>query len=216
MRTVTCAECGKVFETEHPNKRFCTYECTIRWHSRNTNQARKDAKNLEAVCPVCGVSYVQVRTSQKFCSSKCKERARVSRKSPSKIYTKTCKRCSEDFETGLKRQVLCPECSAKRSHGAKRIHPSLRKEIWLDQRGLCWLCGKKVSFLGSVTHHLDGRGHVNEPDNSKGNLVVLHPECHTMFHRPHLVRRNGEWGIDGKIFGYLKVKNLKVFYEERR
>lgn len=215
MRTVTCAECGKVFDTDHPTKRFCSYDCTMRWHSRNTNQKRKDAKNLEAVCPTCGATFAQVRKGHTYCSPKCKEKARLDRHVRRNPMIKVCHECGAEFVTLNARRTKCQSCSDKRGHGTRRVDPLLRRWIWEQQKEKCWLCGEHVEIEDAHAHHLDGRGHIDEPDNGEGNLVVLHSRCHTMFHRPHLVRRNGKWGIDGKVFGYLGVTNLEVFYEER-
>lgn len=214
MRTVVCAECAAVFETEHPRKRFCSHNCTVTWHSRNVNAKQKDARDSESICPSCGRLFKVIRRGHIYCSPRCKESARLDRRSVREPYVRHCKVCGVTFETHTAVRVKCQACSDKRRHGAKRISSRLRRTIWEKQKNVCWLCGQPLTFEAAQAHHLDGLGQSEFPDNSEDNLVVLHPFCHAMFHRPHLVFRDGKWGVDGKVFEYLGVRNLEVMHKE--
>lgn len=215
MKERACKQCGKIFETENSRKIFCGANCAMLWHASKNNRRRSESRNLNGVCPYCGKDFVKVRISQIYCSEKCKDSAQGERKTRGKEHEVKCAFCGSLFKTRRHNQKLCLDCRDQRSKGSWRVAPLTRKDLWDRQDHKCWLCGGDLKYEDTVAHHLDGRGHVKNPDNSPENLVALHKTCHYMFHRPNLVMRNGEWGIDGKIFGYLKVKNLKVFFEER-
>lgn len=215
MKQRACKQCGKIFETDNDRKIFCGSNCAMHWHSKNSAQLKSAARNLEATCPQCGQKFAKVRISQIYCGAKCKDKAQFERKTAGKEHEVICSFCGSKFTTRRHNQKLCLDCRNQRSRGERRVAPITRKDIWDRQNHRCWLCGGDVQYEDAVAHHLDGKGHIAHPDNSADNLVVLHKTCHYMFHRPHLVRRNGKWGIDGKVFGYLGVTNLEVFYEER-
>lgn len=215
MTQRTCKECGKIFETVNPNQLFCNKRCTINWHAKRNNAARRATKDWVGVCEYCGAVFTMESHRRRFCTSLCKERARLKRRKATADIIKKCKCCGKEFLTRLQRQVLCLDCSSKRGHGTARVSSSMRRFALIRQNGSCWLCKKEVEERKAVVHHLDGLGHVEKPNNDPTNLVALHKECHAMFHRPHIVFREGQWKIDGKIFGVLDVKVLPVDYSGR-
>ncbi len=62
---------------------------------------------------------------------------------------------------------------------------SFLRYLWQEQRGLCRLCGRKITLAtGWRTHYLIPR--VQGGSHGVDNRVLLHPACHTLVHRQHL------------------------------
>ncbi len=56
-----------------------------------------------------------------------------------------------------------------------QINENLRKEIYKEQKGKCWLCNCKTKV--PTTHHIQPEG-----ESKKENLVMLCPLCHQFVH----------------------------------
>lgn len=94
LREVKCEHCGKLFETTHPAKKYCSARCLHRATNLNA-QARKHLR----ICLNCGVGY-QGRTHSSFCCEECAEKYRRIR-----IQKKKCKTCYYSAKVGT--DTLC-------------------------------------------------------------------------------------------------------------
>jgi len=63
-----CPQCGKEFETDRENAKFCSKQCL--YDSRKVNKER--------VCPICGKTFIYKKAKQKYCSLKCNSTAQQS------------------------------------------------------------------------------------------------------------------------------------------
>ena len=53
--------------------------------------------------------------------------------------------------------------------------------IWLEQDGKCLVCGESLTKeSGWHVHHIVRR--VDGGSNQRGNLVMVHPNCHNQIH----------------------------------
>ena len=210
MKTA-CKECGKVFDKKRSDQVFCSKPCTLAWHTNNTATKRRDAKVWEGTCAVCGIKYGFASHRSKYCSQRCKDRAHQVKRRKQEPLEKVCTVCGEKFLTASNVRKRCGECMVRRSrHGWKRISMEMRKDRWVVQGHVCWLCRKPLKELESVVHHLDGSGQDEEPNQDEDNLVVLHPACHAMFHHHTILKVDGEWCVGGRIFKYLAMDTIKV------
>jgi RNA-directed DNA polymerase len=58
--------------------------------------------------------------------------------------------------------------------------------LWLQQEGKCLVCGQPLALAGEWhVHHLLCRAHGG--DDTIGNLVLLHLNCHRQVHSEGLV-----------------------------
>ena len=213
---MVCKSCGMIFDkTESGRTKFCSVTCMRKWHDKTRNAIVSQKRNLQGVCEECHKVFQKKRTSQKFCNSKCKEQYQNRLRRSTTVYEKQCSFCGQMFKSVLRRQKLCGACYPKRSKGFRRASPVLRKDLWERQEHRCWLCNGLTELSDVVLHHLDASGHKAKPNNNPENLVALHKRCHTMFHRPHIVFRDGVWGVDGRILDYLEVGTMKVMKTDR-
>jgi RNA-directed DNA polymerase len=71
-----------------------------------------------------------------------------------------------------------------------KMHQTLRGRrklsfLWKEQKGLCPMCGQKITKLtGWHNHHIVWRVHGGEDKTE--NRVLLHPNCHRQLHSQHL------------------------------
>lgn len=202
----TCRDCGMQFEGKR--REFCSARCMKNWHSKHQGYVKSSVTET-VPCVVCGKLYTRKRSRGKYCSQKCKDKAHqaMRRQGTREV---TCSVCRRVFQTNYPTQHLCADCGSYEDRGPTRVHPRIRQTVLEAQKNLCWLCRGPLDFTEAVVHHLDVSGNAAEPNNEPGNIVALHKKCHAMFHRPHIVFRNGVWGIGGRIFEYLDAKVLKV------
>lgn len=66
MRTVKCEVCGKVFETEHPNKKYCSLECGHKANRKNMVD-RLHKLTDAGLCIQCGKRKATVGRMCKEC-----------------------------------------------------------------------------------------------------------------------------------------------------
>ncbi len=73
------------------------------------------------VCQVCGKEFIPYRSSQKYCSKECQQKARNAKRSPK--YMRNCLFCGKEFVTGRSDQVYCCKgCKKKVSYRNNREH----------------------------------------------------------------------------------------------
>lgn len=71
-----CGTCGKEFDPENKQKRYCTEECKAVARKANMKRYREKhkteaPKEYYKTCPVCGVEFTGGR-NKIYCSAKCK------------------------------------------------------------------------------------------------------------------------------------------------
>jgi len=72
----SCAFCKKDFTPRHSRTRFCSLRCQ-RAYRTNPNPTAMDIaklsiKNLKLSCPGCHSRFLQSRSNQTYCSTKCR------------------------------------------------------------------------------------------------------------------------------------------------
>ena len=80
MQTVTCEYCKqtvtKEFKTFRTNRRFCSEECSIKFHNEQSNAIRKkqreSERQLTGKCLNCGKEFVKSKPYQLYCNPKCR------------------------------------------------------------------------------------------------------------------------------------------------
>lgn len=129
LRVVTCKNCGKEFQTNHPLKCFCSQECNLEWQ-------KKKIHNIKKICPACNKEFWGTKR-QKYCSWECRDEAH---RTGRKIVEKACPICGKTFGTNDKRVKYCSkECYRISKNSAPRVLP--RKKF----AHTCLQCGK--SFM---------------------------------------------------------------------
>ncbi len=95
-------------------------------------------KELYGFCQQCGRRFKQYRPFQKYCSTKCRNKANKSKYVyiKNRYVTKKCKYCGKEFETNdSKKKFCCNSCYEQFSR--RRYKPkNLRKVV-------CEICGKE-------------------------------------------------------------------------
>jgi len=195
-----CEVCNRPLKERQ--KRFCSKSCANKYWSDHYKKARQSSLT-EIACKVCGKLFHPVRKGQLYCSDTCRWR---SNSNWNTWYKKTCLWCHQEFKTKMIKQKYCINCGQYRSKGHKRISPLLRRTIWTRQEGNCFLCQQPVKFDDAITHHLDGDGQKDSPNNSVENLVVLHKLCHKQFHQLFLNYKDGRWYITGDVLDILGLQ----------
>ena len=211
----TCLQCGSIFDSKVSGRRkFCSALCMTKWHATKAHAAEKAARALDGICPQCKKQFTRTRTSQVYCSHVCQlEHDNTKSRRPKSV--KVCDYCGGEFLSAYPRQRLCPVCSHRSNRGRWRVSIPTRMAHVAAQHDLCWLCIRPLKAKDATVHHLDASGHRAKPNTAFDNLVAVQKECHTMFHRVHLVYRDGKWGIDGRIFDYLQIESAVVMQTDR-
>ena len=76
------------------------------------------------------------------------------------------------------------------------------KPAIMERDKVCVLCGSDEKLH---VHHWDNSGRSKDYNNSLDNLSVLCTSCHRAIHGVTLAKINGEWFLDGRIFGIIKI-----------
>lgn len=135
------------------------------------------------ICKTCNKEFIFPKWQNRiYCSTKCYT---ISRLKPQTIFH--CQYCGIGFvdEKRYKYRKFCSnQCKGKIHHKEwKPSYSSIRKRY--EIRGLikkCEKCGYNAhpEILG--IHHIDE----NRRNNSKENLIVLCPNCHSLEHKKHI------------------------------
>lgn len=64
MHKVKCVQCGREFDTNLYNKKFCSKQCRELFHYK--------PQSYEITCVVCGKKFMTGRSTQRFCTPKCR------------------------------------------------------------------------------------------------------------------------------------------------
>lgn len=115
-----CAYCQKVFLTQHPKQRYCSYACAAL-------AARQGHAYGKGTCPVCGEEFVRKSANQRYCSGACKSenyrRTHMKETAPKvrAVVERVCPTCGKTFTIGdHSDQTYCSKlCSnkARRAYG---------------------------------------------------------------------------------------------------
>ena len=116
--TRTCLTCGKEFECNHRNQRYCTVEC------RPTHYQKKYP--VHKTCAHCGKDFEAAKHTALYCSYKCRRAAETECYNathtimPKTIYHGTCSYCGAEFDTKYFNQkycsVKCRQCAGANRH----------------------------------------------------------------------------------------------------
>lgn len=68
LHSVKCITCGKLFETDLYNKKFCSNECRNKFHFQGGELTKK-------FCPYCGSIFETAKRNKKYCSDECRDKA---------------------------------------------------------------------------------------------------------------------------------------------
>ena len=131
----TCGWCGIQFATNRKDKRFCSPDCNIRFHTNRPFAALREPTS----CDVCGDTFVPTSKTNKSCSIQCSQlRSRRLAKYKEPNQPKPCVICGVKFTP---HRVLDVCCSAECSH--KRARKATDKTI------ICKDCGKPFTHKSS-------------------------------------------------------------------
>jgi len=175
MKEFVCANCGVTFQAIDKRRKFCTQKCA---KDAQNAKVRIPIEARQRSCEYCKAIFFYTRSSKRFCSQTCVDKARRKRKGP----------------RGLKQLPT-------------KVRKELRKQVLREARGRCWLCKELLDDSFDV-HHLDGEGYGENPDNSAANLIPLHRACHKLFHNLSLVKRGETWKIQGEILKKLDIGEI--------
>lgn len=131
-----CPYCGKQFEKERYNKRFCSVECQVKYSREKAGG--KSVKPLgKAICPICGSEFEKHSYNHVYCQSECSieaQKRRASIKKPQIVFC--CVWCHEAFKARQFRMFCSPECTKKFAVIKRRIitlypfdHRSVEREL---------------------------------------------------------------------------------------
>jgi len=81
---------------------------------------------------------------------------------------------TQEIHQKLHKLLDLPKCNDN-NYTRQPINEELRKEIYDEQKTLCWLCKCKTTI--PMTHHIQP-----DKESTKDNLVMLCPLCHQWVH----------------------------------
>ena len=123
MRTLTCPNCGKTFETDNSLQKFCSPEC-LRIFTNEKRVAKYRAEHpkilVEKTCPICGKKFSTYCIRKVFCSSPCYVKGtrtksyaafpmRPIEKKVHRGTKKICKHCLKEFVTSFVGEKFCSD-----------------------------------------------------------------------------------------------------------
>lgn len=65
------------------------------------------------ICPICESEFESKDKRQKYCSKKCKYKAKVNKEKENRLYSKKCKYCGKVFIGNKKTKYCSDDCSKK-------------------------------------------------------------------------------------------------------
>lgn len=231
MITKQCVSCGKDFEVDETkrnwqSRKLCSPECQ---HSHTNAVARKKYTPIQwpqsKVCIRCGADF-QVHEggnmAQKYCDANCQLSAKAEKKAAgieARRVAKICEHCGVAFVTSKfsahKQRYCSLDCRMKSRHRQQYIDGSNKSKIRNDSRydlkalrpkmlerdgNKCVICGSTEKLHA---HHWDNSGGTEQVNNELDNLGTVCDVCHYAIHNITLVKIDGEWQLDSKIFALL-------------
>ena len=74
---IKCIECGKEFEAQRTNAKYCSKRCKQNVKNRQNHETREKKANIQKVCEHCGEPFMAYQEKLRFCCRKCAARARA-------------------------------------------------------------------------------------------------------------------------------------------
>lgn len=135
--TKKCPMCGKWFDAQVHNKKYCSEECLTeskrQWYINHHKQKLGKTK----ICPECGKKFVKEAANQKYCSVECRKTNTLrSQMMVRARYMKECALCGRPFRGGHDQKYCSSACrkAARSQAGAVRY----------KGESLCWICKKAI------------------------------------------------------------------------
>src|ERR1051325_7933255 len=209
MKTRTCPNCGK--SERGPSRNLTSIYCGkegLRIH--RAGKHLRTGKEIE--CSECGLTFYvrgsHVNKSAKYCSSGCYSQSRLN--------TKRCLTCKEEFKSTSAQQSYCsvrcsklgplnPKWKPERARTARQVAVAelerWRDEVFRRDEYQCRICGKDKPRLHP--HHMDGFHWSVERRFDVNNGVTLCKSCHERFHSRYGTHDNteaqfNEWATQAK------------------
>ena len=114
-----CLYCGKKFKSVNKNQLYCSYDCRLKaMYKRNREKYVPKGKEHEAICVVCGKSFI-AKAAGKYCSDECRKKASKERYSASYVprerkgHEAICAVCGKSFIAHASGKYCSDECRKK-------------------------------------------------------------------------------------------------------
>ena len=121
----TCEICGKKFENDSKEARFCSRACTNKWLGK-LRRERNGTDEPRFICKECGRKFSNKHPVQ-FCSKECREKYKLKqieyRKTHRKKYKHTCTECEKEYLSTNKKSTFCSSKCAAIFYGKKTRVP---------------------------------------------------------------------------------------------
>lgn len=190
-----CENCNKEFETENPNKRFCTRSCKASASKKRIKQGiRLDNIKYTLICEHCGNEFTTLYKDKKYCSDcrkiidnlKSKEYHNKN-KDYNKEYYKTHKEYFDNHNKNYHKFThICLTCSKEYQSTTKDVKLPYCSECSQNKqfKTVCIMCGKE---------YISKRRKVN------GGIC---PECVNIEHKHKMDNKLKEYTCEtcGKVF----------------
>lgn len=137
--TKACLICGKLFQSEAHNARYCSRECKLEVKRRRNKADRGPLKHFKRECECCGKSFETRVANKKFCSQECYRSATIERKRVKRGISRS---RAADRVSGKEAYLgLCSVCGAENTAVAEcRECGFLSCEYCHNQFGICPIC----------------------------------------------------------------------------
>lgn len=134
-----CIVCGKEFETTTAGRRkYCSFECYYSRHQdlNKQNYMLKTKGNITATCSICGKSFIQRKSIQKFCSDKCRYKNQLAseaimREKRGKDYYKSPTNSEKEKALSEKEKIANAKKAAEQSHKLRMQRQQEAKKLGL-------------------------------------------------------------------------------------
>lgn len=202
-----CLVCGKIGRREFGEKTtwLCSRECVLERKKRLAQEGRDEYRKQHPldmsplICGICSKEFVPsplVRYKAKYCSTKCKDRAK-------RINQKEFHRLNPEWGKAQHRRWN----KARKWHG--NWWKTLERDAFTCQ--LCKVVGSEDKIRGSIlVHHMDGEGENGANNHEPNNLMTVCYDCHEGLHGISLVNVRGQWAVKGKILERFDFVSLPV------
>src|SRR5574344_467197 len=107
---VDCAICGKTFESNHKNTKYCSDKCrkeAILIASREYAENKKKGIVKIRQCIYCKKDFKVSTKNRKYCSKDCREKEEIGRLRKARIKSRPCVYCGKTFEVKVKNKKYC-------------------------------------------------------------------------------------------------------------
>ena len=222
-----CSQCGSIFQVDTTLRnwrhvKYCSDECRKAKAAVQKRSKYKSKTIPPKKCKNCGRKFQpapNIGARQKYCSRDCFNDSRkkdAHDRWADERRVKACAHCGNEFvprKFAAGKQVYCSkDCQVRAIHkrhsgkyrrsGKYQQEFKIMKPVVLERDKVCVLCGSDKKLH---VHHWDNSGQSEDCNNSLDNLAVLCGDCHSAIHKVTLAKINGQWVVDGRIFGIIDV-----------